>query len=59
MDNKIDISSTAIEKGIDFAKDFLDKLIGPSIEETGLLIKDRITVSSSHAFFIRNDGSNY
>ena len=39
---KVDISSTAVEKGIDLAKDFLDKLISPAIEETGLLIKDQI-----------------
>ncbi len=41
---KIDISSTAIEKGIDVAKDFLDKLIIPAVEETGLLIKDFISL---------------
>ncbi|WP_291152290.1 hypothetical protein [Flavobacterium sp. UBA7680] len=40
--NKIDISSTAIEKGIDLVKDLLDKLVGSSIEETGLLFSDRI-----------------
>lgn len=42
--NKIDITSTAIEKGIDLAKDFLDKLIAPAIEETGLLLKDKVTL---------------
>jgi hypothetical protein len=36
-DKKIDITSTAIEKGLDIAKDFLDKLIIPTVEETGLL----------------------
>lgn len=41
--SKIDITSTAIEKGIDIAKNFLEKLVGPSIEETGLLIKEKIT----------------
>lgn len=41
MEKKIDITSTAIEKGIDLIKDFLDKLISPAIEETGLLIKDK------------------
>lgn len=40
--NKLDITSTAIEKGIDSIKDFLNKLIGPAIEETGLLIADPI-----------------
>jgi len=40
---KIDISSTAIEKGIDLAKKFVDKLVSPPIEELGLLIKDQIS----------------
>ncbi len=44
MENKIDITSTAIEKGIDLAKDFLDKLIIPAVEETGLLLKDKVTL---------------
>jgi hypothetical protein len=44
MGNKIDITSTAIEKGIDLAKDFLDKLIIPAVEETGLLLKDKVTL---------------
>jgi hypothetical protein len=42
--SKIDITSTAIEKGIDLAKDFLDKLIMPSVEETGLLLRDKVTL---------------
>lgn len=42
MEKKIDITSTALEKGIDLAKEFVDKLIGPAIEETGLLLKDRV-----------------
>ncbi len=44
MKNKIDITSTALEKGIDIAKNFLDKLIIPSVEETGLLLKDQVTL---------------
>ncbi|MBS0646518.1 MAG: DUF4393 domain-containing protein [Verrucomicrobia bacterium] len=44
MTNKIDITSTAIEKGIDLAKDFLDKLIIPTVEETGLLLRDKVTM---------------
>ncbi|KAA2215671.1 hypothetical protein [Chryseobacterium sediminis] len=44
MDNKFDIKSTTIEKGLEIAKDFVDKLIMPSIEETGLLVKDHITM---------------
>jgi len=44
MTAKIDISSTALEKGLDLAKSFLDKLILPSVEETGLLLKDNVTL---------------
>ena len=45
MENKkIDITSTVIEKGIDTARNFLDKLIMPAIEETGLLLKDQVTM---------------
>lgn len=40
---KLDITSTVLEKGIDIAKSFLEKLIFPAVEETGLLIKDKIT----------------
>ena len=42
-EKKIDITSTALEKGIDLAKNFLDKLITPAVEETGLLLKDKVT----------------
>lgn len=41
---KIDITSTALEKGLDTAKSFLDKLIMPAIEETGLLLKNQVTM---------------
>lgn len=44
MDKKIDIKSSTIEKGLEIAKSFVDKLIMPSIEETGLLMKDHITM---------------
>lgn len=45
MENKkIDITSTVLEKGLDTAKSFLDKLIMPAIEETGLLLKDQVTL---------------
>lgn len=44
MNNKIDITSTVLEKGIDVAKSFLEKLVMPAIEETGLLIKDQVTM---------------
>lgn len=33
-----------VEKGIDLAKDFLGKLIGPTVEEIGLLAKDQVTL---------------
>jgi hypothetical protein len=42
--DKFDIKSSTIEKGLEIAKDFVDKLITPSIEETGLLVKDQITM---------------
>ena len=41
--SKIDITSTAIEKGLDIAKDFVEKLVTPSAEELGLLAKDQIS----------------
>ncbi len=45
MENKkLDITSTALEKGVDIAKNFLDKLIMPAVEETGLLLKDHVTM---------------
>lgn len=44
MGKKIDIKSSSIEKGLEIAKSFVDKLIIPSIEETGLLMKDQITM---------------
>ena len=44
MEKKIDITSTALEKGVDVAKSFLDKLIMPAIEEVGLLMKDHVTM---------------
>jgi hypothetical protein len=41
---KIDITPTLLEKGWDDAKSFLGKLIMPTIEETGLLIKDQVVI---------------
>ncbi|MDP4210964.1 MAG: Abi-alpha family protein [Bacteroidota bacterium] len=43
-DKKIDITSTAVEKGFDLIKDFLGKIIGPPIEEVGLLLADNIRI---------------
>lgn len=39
---RIDITSTAIEKALDLTKSFIEKLLGASFEETGLLIADNI-----------------
>jgi hypothetical protein len=44
MEAKIDISSKTVEKSLDVAKDFLQKLIGPSIEEAGLLMRDSVAM---------------
>ena len=44
MSDKIDITSTALEKGTEIAKGFIDKLVTPSIEELGLLIRDRVSL---------------
>lgn len=42
MSKELNIKSSTIEKGLELAKDFLGKLISPSIEEIGLLISDNI-----------------
>src|SRR5829696_7046169 len=39
---ELNIKSSTIEKGLELAKEFLGKLISPTIEETGLLISDNI-----------------
>lgn len=44
MNQKIDITSSALEKGLEIAKEFLGKLIIPAVEETGLLLKDKVTL---------------
>lgn len=44
MTNKIDISSTALEKSIDAAKEFLGKLMSPAVEEVGLLLRDSVAL---------------
>jgi len=38
----INIKSSTVEKSLDIAKEFLQKLIGPSIEELGLLYSDNV-----------------
>lgn len=42
MTTKIDITSTAVEKGIDLIKGFVEKIVGSSFEETGLLLADNV-----------------
>lgn len=44
MNKEINLKSSTLEKGLEIAKDFIDKLIMPSVEETGLLVKDHITM---------------
>lgn len=41
-DSKFDITSTAVEKSIDLVKGFLEKLVGSSIEEAGLIFADNV-----------------
>lgn len=41
-ENQLNIKSSTIEKGLDLAKEFLGKLISPTVEEVGLLISDNI-----------------
>ncbi|MFM9838657.1 MAG: Abi-alpha family protein [Cyclobacteriaceae bacterium] len=41
-DKEINIKSSTIEKGLELAKEFLGKLIGPTVEEIGLLAGDSI-----------------
>lgn len=38
----LNIKSTTLEKGLDLAKDFLGKLVSPTVEELGLLISDNV-----------------
>ncbi len=44
MSNKIDISSSTLDKGLEVAKEFVDKLIMPATEEVGLLLKDSVSL---------------
>ncbi|MCP9836387.1 hypothetical protein KBY84_02620 [Cyanobium sp. N.Huapi 1H5] len=44
MEAKIDISSKSLEKGLDIAKEFLQRVIGPGLEEAGLLLKESIAL---------------
>lgn len=40
---KLDVTSSALEKGIEVARDFVNKLIMPATEEAGLLVKDSVS----------------
>lgn len=43
MENKeLNLKSSTVEKGLELAKEFLGKLISPTLEEVGLLISDNI-----------------
>jgi hypothetical protein len=42
MSDEINIKSSTIEKGLELAKEFIGKLIGPSAEELGLFLSDNI-----------------
>ena len=42
MKQEINIKLEAFEQGLELVKGFLDKLVGPSIEEVGLLLSDNI-----------------
>jgi len=42
MKNEVNVKSSTIEKGLDLAKEFLGKLISPTIEEVGLLFADKV-----------------
>lgn len=39
---ELNIKSTTIEKSLDLIKDFLQKLVGPSVDEIGLLFSDNV-----------------
>jgi hypothetical protein len=39
---ELNIKSSTIEKSLDLAKDFLQKIIGPSVDELGLLFSDNV-----------------
>ena len=38
----LNIKSSTIEKGLELAKDFANKILGPTIEEVGLLFADKV-----------------
>ena len=42
MTKDLNIKSSTIEKGLELIKDFVEKLLGPTIDEVGLLMSDKI-----------------
>lgn len=42
MNKEINFKSSTIEKGLELIKDFVGQLIGPTIEEVGLLFSDKV-----------------
>lgn len=38
----VNIKSSTIEKGLELAKDFANKILGPAVEEVGLLLADKV-----------------
>src|SRR3954470_18105341 len=60
MNKKLDITSTTLEKGVDIAKNFVDKLIMPSVEEAGLFFKDHVTMwKFKHQIRMLNKAKQY
>jgi hypothetical protein len=56
----INIKSSTIEKSLELAKGFLNTLLGPTIEETGLLIGDNIKyIRFKNQIKILNKARNY
>lgn len=41
---KLDLTSTASEKSVEIARDFLEKLMAPAVEEVGLLLRDTVAL---------------
>jgi hypothetical protein len=62
-DNKtvnINLTSTLVEKGVDIAKDFLSKLIMPTVEEAGFLLKEKMSfLRYKHSISVLNKTKDY
>lgn len=39
---KLDLTSSALEQGVEAAREFLDRVIGPAADEVGLLLRDSV-----------------